>query len=182
MKYEKIDRKKWIATVMMVTAIFSVLGSGTALAAGTAVKTTQNHLALQTAVHYAFEEDDTTELQEYTMNASEAEGVEIIDGSQASPLAMYNINVTLKNAIYQSGGFSASTGDIVYIQVMADPANVNFKAGIMQPNGVWRYVYGPGELIKTFEITMNGTHKVFVWNETTTEIYVIGGYRVTTAN
>ncbi len=177
-QYTTISRKKWIATVMTLTAVFTLLGSSTALAAGTAMNMAMNEVALATADHNEEVYADGVELVEYTMTEDDLNGANIITDDGIAMLGMYSFNITLGNDVYQTPAFSASVGDVITVQAMFVPSNINIKMGIVQPNGVWRYVVHSGDITHSFDVTMNGNHKVFVWNETTTQVEAIGGYRL----
>lgn len=181
-EFGKTGRKKWLAAVMTMTAVFTLLGSSTALAAGLAVNDVMNEVAIATAEHEFELADDGDELIEYTMTEDDLNGANIITDDSVSPYASFTISVTMGNDVYQTPMFRAETGDTIFVQVFFDPEDIPMKMGIVQPNGVWRYVYGSGSLTKTFDVTMTGYHKVFVWNETTNQVTVIGGYRHTEAN
>lgn len=177
-QYTKINHKKWIATVMTLTAVFTLLGSSTALAAGTTMNMAVNEVAMATAVHDQEIDLVENELVEYTMTEDDLNGANIIYGESISPYAIYSFNFELGNDVYQTPGFRATTGQVITVQTLFDPSNINIKVGIVQPNGVWRYVINSGQITHSFDVTMNGTHKVFVWNETTTPVTVVGGYRL----
>ena len=75
-----------------------------------------------------------------------------------------------------SSGIKLSKGDSINITSLADPNNKSYQIGILQPNGVIRCVTGTGPMAHTFSITQNGTHKVYVYNNSDTTIDVVVGY------
>ena len=65
------------------------------------------------------------------------------------------------------------------MSVSVVPKNVEIKVGIQQPNGVWRYVKGSELINHTFKVTQNGAHRVYVQNDSSTEVNVFGHYVIT---
>lgn len=79
----------------------------------------------------------------------------------------------------RSAGFSASSGEEITVTAIATPSNVTYHYGIVQPDGVRRYVSGTNVLTHKFSLTQTGTYYVYVQNmSTTTGINVSGAYRV----
>lgn len=126
-------------------------------------------------------EGDVVELEEYVMSQ---ENIPFISQSMgdgiivhAEPTAV--ISTTLQDEIWTSGKFKAYSDQNIYVSVTGTPSNVKMKVGIVEPDGVWRYVYSSGNIAHTFKLTKSGDYDVFVWNETDTEVKVVGHYATT---
>lgn len=79
----------------------------------------------------------------------------------------------------RGAAFSASAGGTISLTAVASPSNVTYHLGIVQPNGVRRYVSGTHMMSHTFSLTQTGTYYVYVQNmSSTTGIEVSGGYAV----
>jgi hypothetical protein len=65
---------------------------------------------------------------------------------------------------------------VISVLVSISPSDVTVKAGIIDPDGAFRYVEGSGGLSHTFSLTKTGTYQVVVFNETTTTISAFGTY------
>lgn len=122
------------------------------------------------------EENLEDELVEYTWIPDETVTLNYVNEDGIELLTLESFDCTLKDQIYSTSGIWLKEGDQLTVSVGVSPSDVNVKVGIVQPNGVWRYVYSSGKIDHTFEITQNGRHKVFIWNETDTEIKAAGYY------
>lgn len=84
-----------------------------------------------------------------------------------------------KNYALRSSPFKASSGQTISVTSVAKPSNLTYRLGIVQPDGVRRYVSGSGIVSHTFSLNQTGTYYVYVQNmSTTTAIDVSGGYMV----
>ncbi|MFP3154139.1 hypothetical protein LQZ18_06825 [Lachnospiraceae bacterium ZAX-1] len=73
-------------------------------------------------------------------------------------------------------GFSASSGGSISICVHI-PDGKLAKVGIMEPNGVRRYVQGGNDLLHSFALTVSGQYRVYVQNiYNTLTLTVIGNF------
>ena len=80
------------------------------------------------------------ELVEYTWIPDETTELNYVN-SEMELLAQDTFSCTLKNQIYSTSGISLVKGDELTVSVGVKPSDVYVKVGIVQPNGVWRYVY-----------------------------------------
>ena len=92
--------------------------------------------------------------------------------------SIFSFSCTLKNSISSTDSFTVSVGQKITVTATVDPGNVEIKVGIQQPNGVWRFVKGSELISHTFAVTQNGSHKVYVQNDSSTEVEVGCQYRV----
>lgn len=86
---------------------------------------------------------------------------------------------TVKNELWKSDQFQASSDQDILVVVCGAAADVCLKVGIVEPDGQWRYVYSCGNIVHTFTLNKTGKYNVFVWNETDTEVTIIGHYITT---
>lgn len=125
---------------------------------------------------------DEVDLEEYVMSQEEIYFISeqsMGDGIivHAEPTAV--ISTTLQDEIWRSGKFKAYSDQNIFVSVTGTPSNVKMKVGIVEPDGVWRVVYSSGNITHTFKLTKSGDYDVFVWNETDTEVKVVGHYATT---
>lgn len=110
-------------------------------------------------------------------DVKEYEG-EVIQKDRAGTTFTYNWSVPKKDAL-RSAGFKASAGQTIAVNSIGTPANITYHLGIVQPDGVRRYVSGSNMMAHTFTLTQTGTYYVYVQNmSTTTTLDVCGGYVV----
>lgn len=84
-----------------------------------------------------------------------------------------------KNYSIRSAAFKASSGQKITVTAVGIPSNVTYHLGIVQPDGVRRYVSGSDVVSHKFTLTQTGTYYVYVQNmSTTTALTVSGGYAV----
>ena len=72
--------------------------------------------------------------------------------------------------------FKANSGGTISIAVNILPVNKTVKVGIVQPNGVKRYVEGSGSVGHDFSLTQTGNYKVYIANESGTTVTANGSY------
>ena len=121
------------------------------------------------------EEREKEEYIEYTMYPDDSMEINYAEGNE---FGRAGFNSTLKNQTYTTSSFEVSVGQEITVRVSVDPDNVDVNVGIQQPNGIWRYVKGSDFIEHTFKVTQNGSHKVFVQNNTSTEVEIAGFYKV----
>lgn len=92
----------------------------------------------------------------------------------------YAFNWTVKkNDALRSSPFQASSGQTITVVATGIPSNITYRMGIVQPDGVRRYVSGSDAMVHKFALTQTGTYYVYVQNmSTTTALNVSGGYSV----
>ena len=175
-------KNKWKAILcvatMFVTSTTTVYGATTATESlyKTAYNATVEDVRelSQIVTEDGYTEYEVTGLES---GVDETEGTVIaIYGSDTS--YAYNWNVK-KNDALRSSPFKASSGDTITVSSIAAPSNITYRMGIVQPDGVRRYVSGTNAMIHEFAVTQTGTYYVYIQNmSTTTTINVCGGYMV----
>lgn len=175
--YETKTRKKRILA-WCAALTFAVAGIVMSLAICEGVAYAYDTVAKTLVEIDKVEEESGTEegLVEYTWVPDDTTELNYVNPDGISPLDVEAFNCTLKDQIYSTSGIWLKEGDDLTVSVGVSPSDVYVKVGIVQPNGKWRYVYACGKIDHTFEITQNGRHKVFIWNETDTEIKAAGYY------
>lgn len=110
-------------------------------------------------------------------DVNEYEGL-VIQKDRAGTTFAYNWSVPKKDAL-RSAGFKASAGQTISVNGIGTPSNITYHLGIVQPDGVRRYVSGSDMMAHKFTLTQTGTYYVYVQNmSTTTTLGVCGGYVV----
>lgn len=124
-------------------------------------------------------EGEEAALEEYRMPQEEnpfAGGQTMGDETivYAEPMAVFS--AALQDEIWKSGLFKAYSGQNIYISVTGTPNDAKLKVGILEPDGVWRFVYSSGNIAHTFKLSKSGNYLVLVWNEPDTEVKISGYY------
>ena len=83
-------------------------------------------------------------------------------------------NVPKKTA-KRSAGFKVAVGDTINVMALCVPNTVTFRIGIVEPDGVRRYISGTNMLSHIFTVKKAGTHYVYVHNMSTTKDVTING-------
>lgn len=84
------------------------------------------------------------------------------------------------NGAHASRDFNASTGQAISVSAWITPSNAVVRVGILQPDGILRYVLvnGTGGTFHRFELNQTGNYSVYVQNMSNTAIDVSVSYRV----
>lgn len=128
----------------------------------------------QTVTEDGYTEYEVSGLESWV---NETEGAVIAEyGSDTS----YHFGWTVKkNDALRSSPFQASSGQTITVTTIGTPANITYRMGIVQPDGVRRYVSGSDTMVHNFTLTQTGTYYVYVQNmSTTTALDVSGAYAV----
>jgi hypothetical protein len=84
-----------------------------------------------------------------------------------------------KNAATTTSTFSASSGQTIYVTVVATSSSATFRAGIIEPDGTLRYANSEdGVVYHAFELDQTGKYSVYVQNMGSSSITVNGSYIV----
>ena len=110
-------------------------------------------------------------------DVNEYEGL-VIQKDRAGTTFAYNWSVPKKDAL-RSAAFKASAGQKIEVTAIGKPSNITYHLGIVQPDGVRRYVSGSDMMSHKFTLTQTGTYYVYIQNmSTSTALDVSGGYAV----
>ena len=72
--------------------------------------------------------------------------------------------------------FYASNGNSINVSVNVVPTDTTVKVGIVQPDGVRRYVEGDTTFGHSFALTQSGNYKVYIQNDSGVTVTVAGSY------
>ena len=72
--------------------------------------------------------------------------------------------------------FYASNGNSINVSVNVVPTDTTIKVGIVQPDGVRRYVEGDTTLGHSFALTQSGNYRVYIQNDSGVTVTVAGTY------
>lgn len=99
------------------------------------------------------------------------------NGNEVKALSTDTISATVKkNSSWYTGGFKATSNQSITIVVGCEPSAVKLKAGIQEPDGTKRYINFSGSVNHTFKLDQTGTYKVFIQNDTSTNVTATGSY------
>lgn len=180
MKHQSSIRQKRKILVPMTLA-FTLILAGTALAAEPLIRKAGTQAYTLTA--YETIEDDTypaageaDDLIEYEEVWDEAALAAYDIGITPYADSSATINISMANNVWRSGAFWASSGRTITVLVSIDPSDVEIKVGIVDPDGIYRYVPGSDVVNHPFPLTKSGFYQVVIKNETDTTVTVIGSY------
>lgn len=177
-KFYKVKTySKWVAAIILCAMI--LLSTNTVYAATGFLGRGYIELYDDTAVTVDENENEGTELTEYYASGID-ENVHVVTKSvQSQARASYGFYWSVpKNTMYQTNGFTASSGGSISVMVDADPNDLTIEVGIIQPDDVRRYVTGSGDIYHKFELTQSGTYRVYVKNDNGVAVEVDGSYIV----
>ena len=120
-------------------------------------------------------EDGMTEYEVSGLDASvsEEEGA-VVAKDRSGTSYSFAWNVPKKTA-KRSAGFKVAVGDTINVMALCVPNTVTFRIGIVEPDGVRRYISGTNMLSHIFTVKKAGTHYVYVHNMSTTKDVTING-------
>ncbi|MCJ7834511.1 hypothetical protein MUB23_03745 [Cuneatibacter sp. NSJ-177] len=64
----------------------------------------------------------------------------------------------------QTSPFFVEKGNTITVSVSASPSNAEIRYGILTPSGEVRFLTGSGQISHTFDVTENGSYRIFVEN------------------
>lgn len=175
-KFYKVRKyPKWIAAVIFCVMI--LLSTSTVYAAADFLGRGYIELYDNTVVNF----DETVnanadaELTEYYDNgADESIHVET-KNIQSMTRSSYGFCWEVPaNTMYQTQGFTASSGGSITVTVVADPDNLDLMVGIVQPDGSRRYVTGSDVVTHQFALEQSGIYRVFVQNDNSSAVNAEG--------
>lgn len=179
MKSYNVKKKSKIVAALIV-ALFVMVSSSmvtgaATLVAGTSVKVAevtsdeiQEKCVVATEYYEAPFEEDTNITDEYEEDIN-TDGVELYASRGEISWKIY------AGVRRSTSSFHASSGQRIVISVFSVDPYHTVRAGIIQPDGSKRYVLlNSGAHI--FELTMSGSYKVYIQNDTTETLQVEGAY------
>lgn len=176
-KNKRVKRKPaWMAAVLCV--VMAMSSSAMVFAAASGAVGQYEKLYEDTLVNEV-EADRANTLEEHT-DSGAADGIETVWGDEIASYAtgdMFSWAVR-SNAMFTTGAFSASSGQDILVTVAADPDNKTLKVGIIEPDGTRRYVVSSGDIYHKFVLDQTGRYRVFVENDNSVVVNVVGSYIV----
>lgn len=176
-KNKRVKRKPaWMAAVLC--AVMAMSSSAMVFAAASGAVGQYENLYEDTLVNEV-EADRANTLEEHT-DSGAADGIETVWGDEIASYAtgdMFSWAVR-SNAMFTTGAFSASSGQDILVTVAADPDNKTLKVGIIEPDGTRRYVVSSGNIYHEFALDQTGRYRVFVENDNSVVVNVVGSYIV----
>ena len=165
-------RKSWVA---MAAAAAMMIGSCMSVCAATAGASGLYDEMFRVTRDQAKETALVEDVIEHTGTADELfEGLIIEETPDARSTA---INWTIKKRVVKKTAyFSRKSGDTIRVAGVIDPDNVTIQVGIIEPDDHLRYIDAKGSFAHTFNLTKNGSYKVYIENLNSVTVTVNGGY------
>lgn len=174
-------KKRPMAVAAAILTLFVAMSSVMVAGAATTVTETSVTVAEVTA-------DEKRELQ-----VLETEYYEAADYEDSAVTDMYEEDVnpdeimpcasngTISWDVYagvrrSTSSFHASSGQRIVLSVFSVEPFHSVRAGIIQPDGSKRYIIANGNDSHVFELTMSGSYRIYIQNETTEMVHVEGAY------
>ena len=174
-------KKRPMAVAAAILTLFVAMSSVMVAGAATTVTETSVKVAEVTA-------DEKRELQ-----VLETEYYEAADYEDSAVTDMYEEDVnpneimpcasngTISWDVYagvrrSTSSFHASSGQRIVLSVFSVEPFHSIRAGIIQPDGSKRYIIANGNDSHVFELTMSGSYRIYIQNETTESVHVEGAY------
>ncbi len=173
-RYEKEWKR---GTVLCLAVLFAAVASLTSYAAGKGFLAGYTAVKDATMVVYEEELQEPEELVEVRIPAGTASDVIEIEMPMEKGRAYANWSIPVNNS-KKTPGFSCSVGDEIDVTAYVDPENKLTRVGIIEPDGDRRAVSSKGKITHTFKVEKNGTHKVYIENQSDTAITAEVSYHI----
>ena len=171
------NRKNMTRTMAAVwTAACLFMGSTTVYAAGAGVIEGYEALYKATVVEVEEQtiEDQYIEYREEPDDSWVAEEGEVMENGRSSVVSFeWTVGA---NASKKTPSFEMPSGGLINVDVSVEPANLNVRVGIVEPDKGRRYITGSGRIAHTFSLDQSGSYRVFVENTNNQKVYVDGSY------
>ena len=174
-------KKRPRAVALVILSLFVMMSSVMVTGAATMVTETSVKVAEATA-------DETREVlvanTEY-YEAADYENPDITDVYEedvdSDGIACYASDGTISWDVYagvrrSTSSFYASSGQRIVLSIFSVDPWHSVRAGIIQPDGSKRYIIANGDDSHIFELTMSGSYRIYIQNDTKEGVHVEGVY------
>lgn len=179
------DKKKDFKTIGGVILCFALCAATTttALAAGVGIKAGYEKMYAETLPQDEEVTLSYVEGEEYTEifdeeNYKDYDSIDMEDLGISVAGTIDTLDTSFGKTKVTSASFYAKSGQSIVTAFTSTPTDVTIRVGIIDPSGVYRFVYGSGTIFHEFELTKTGYYQVAIINDSTTEIHIIGSYYV----
>lgn len=175
---KNVHRKRKMTRSMAAAWTFGCLlmGSTTVYAAGAGVIEGYEALYQATVVEVEEQagEDQYIEYREEPDDSWVAEEGEVMENGRSSVVSFeWTVEA---NASKNTSSFEMSSGGLITVDVSVEPANLNVRVGIVEPDKGRRYIIDSGRIAHTFSLDQSGSYRAFVENTNNQKVYVDGLY------
>ena len=177
MKGYRYEREWKRGTVLCLSVLFAAVASLTSYAAGKGFLAGYTAVKEATMVVYEEEIQEPEELEEVRIPAGTESGVIEIEMSEEEARAKTAWSIPV-NTSKRTPGFSCSVGDEIDVTALVRPGDKLTRVGIIEPDGGRRAVSSTRKIVHTFKVEKNGTHKVYVENQSDVAIEVEVSYHI----
>lgn len=176
------DKKQRGAVMTAASIIVSLLIAGTAFAAEPAVSNNIYKELVSESPNSVEEtdansEDDIEYTMQWTGELPTASGINMGGGAsiQAASSASFDTDIT-GIGDWSSGAFWASSGKTISVLASITPSSATLKVGIVDPNGLFRYVSATGTANHDFVLNTTGFYRVSIVNDNSIVVHTTGYY------
>ncbi len=169
-------KKRPMAVAAAILTLFVAMSSVMVAGAATTVTETSVKVAEATAdeKRAAVLETEYYEAADYENPAVTDVYEEDVNPDEIMPCAS---NGTISWDVYagvrrSTSSFHASSGQRIVLSVFSVEPFHSVRAGIIQPDGSKRYIIANGNDSHVFELTMSGSYRIYIQNETTESVHV----------
>lgn len=180
--YKKKNKSKFVAG-MLVACITLISGSSVyaVLAASISANEQWQNVTVKEMQDTAVQKldvEEATELIEMT-ELSRAENIEVSVGevellSAKSGVSSFNWNVAAGKEV-NSPTFRATSSQTITVTGITSPATKYLRVGIIEPDGMRRYISAKGTFTHTFKLDQTGSYKIYARNGNDSGTINIGG-------
>ena len=174
-------KKRPMAVAAAILTLFVAMSSVMVAGAATTVTETSVKVAevtadekrelqvLETEYYEAadYEDSDVTDMYEEDVNPDE------IMPCASNGTISWDVYAGVRRS---TSSFHASSGQRIVLSVFSVEPFHSVRAGIIQPDGSKRYIIANGNDSHVFELTMSGSYRIYIQNETTESVHVEGAY------
>ncbi|MDI9242070.1 M56 family metallopeptidase [Fusibacillus kribbianus] len=178
MEKNKKNRKRGTGIAAFICVAMLLSGSCMVYASAEGMAEAYEWLYVQT-VKDEQEENLITELMEYEDSGAENGIVEIEEEVDQMSRAVSSFNWSVGGHVMKkTSTFNASSGGNISVTIYITPTNKTVSVGIIEPNGMRRYVNGNDYITHKFVLDQTGSYRVFVENKNDGAVEVEGSYIV----
>lgn len=180
--YKKKNKSKLVAG-MLVACITLISGSSVYAVSAASISANEQwqNVTVKEMQDTAVQEldvEEATELIEMT-ELSRAENIEVSVGevellSAKSGVISFNWNVAAGKEV-NSPTFRATSSQTITVTGITSPATKYLRVGIIEPDGMRRYISAKGTFTHTFKLDQTGSYKIYARNGNDSGTINIGG-------
>lgn len=175
----EMKKRSMLSMVLVLSTAF--LLSSTSVYAAT-VECADAYIAVEQATSVEASTPQSVALTDGVMvEHGESHRLTIVEGEIKEPLnragSMFEWDVPAGHRVY-APWVKCQAGDELMVSALIDPNNVSIRVGLEDSMGYRYYVVGSEAIAHTYDITSSGEYRIYVQNDSSTDVEVVGSYLI----